>query len=92
MQLLELSHMLDRATTPHLLLPGVAIPGRDCQDEGDDGCTRALVHMSGRETHHFQAALDGWNAPNALMQMEFWAVLPRLEPSLVLWLCLRGGF
>lgn len=63
MQLLELSHMLDGATTPHLLLPGVAIPGRDCQGQGDDGCLRASVHMPGLQSHHFQAALDGWDAP-----------------------------
>lgn len=71
MQLLELSHMLDGVTTPHLLLPGVAIPGRDCQGRGDDGCLRASVHMPGLQSHHFQAALDGWDAPNALVQMEF---------------------
>lgn len=81
MQLLELSHMLDGATSPHLLLPGVAIPGRDCQDEGDD----ALVHMPGLGSHHFQAALDGCNAPNAFVQMEFlgWITLARALPGSV---------
>lgn len=57
MQLLKLPHMLDRAATPHLLLLGMAMFGRDSQDDGDDGSIYAFVHMSGLETHNFQAGV-----------------------------------
>lgn len=93
MQLLELSHMLDGATTPHLLLPGVAIPGRDCQDEGDDGCLRALSAYARVRIPPFPSC-SGWLECSKmhLCRWNFWAVSPWLEPSLLLWLCLRGGF
>lgn len=71
MQLLKLSHMLDRATTPHLLLLGMAMFRRDSQDDGDDGCIYAFVHMSGLETHHFQAGVYS-NASNEMFKMQLY--------------------
>jgi len=78
MQLLKLSHMLDRATTPHLLCLGKATFRRDSQDDGDDGCIYASVHMSGLANHHFQAGVYS-NTSDEMLKMQlyrwnFWAI------------------
>lgn len=70
MQLLKLPHMLDRATTTHLLL-GMAMFGRDSQDDGDDGCIYTFVHMSGLETHNFQAGVCS-NTWDEMLQMQLY--------------------
>lgn len=65
--------MLDRATTPHLLLLGIAMFRRGSRDNGDDACIYAFVHMSELENHHFQAGAYSKTSDAMLkMQLHRW--------------------
>lgn len=63
--------MLDRATTPHLLLLGMAMFRRDSQGDGGYGCVYAFVHMSGLENHHFQAGVYS-NTSDEMLKMQLY--------------------
>lgn len=80
MQLLELSQMLDGATTPHLLLPGVAVPGRDCQEEGDDGCLHAFSAYARAMIPPFPSC-SGWLECSKCTRADGIAGLDHLGPS-----------